>query len=279
MTKSLLFYLNGQFLPEDKAKISVTDLGLVRGYAVFDFLRTYNGRPFKLSEHLQRLKKSAEIIQLSLPWTIEELRKLVIATFQKNSLKDACIKIIITGGVSPNQILPVGQPTLAILVYPIVVYPKSFYRNGIKVITVAHHRVVPMAKTTDYADAVASLIKARKQQAIEALYTNEKKQILEATTSNFFAFKDNFLITPKDDILLGITRQLVIELAAKEFKVKLRPIKYSEVKDIDEAFITATNKEVMPVVQINNQKVGNGKVGEKTKKVMRLFKEYTLKYA
>lgn len=272
-----IFYLNGSFVPEDEAKISITDLGLVRGYGVFDFLRTYNGKPFKLEEHLKRLQDSAKQIGLKISWTMAELKKLVLVTLEKNRLPEANIKIIVTGGISPNQIFPVGKPTLAILVYPPPVYPRSFYEKGVKVITVPASRTLPRAKTIDYISAIMALEKAHKEEAIEALYLNEQKEITEATTSNFFVFKGQTLITPKDGILFGITRQVVLDLSQKEFKKDLRPIKYKELYEVDEAFITATNKEVMPVIKVDNITIGDGKVGNNTKKIMELFKKYTQK--
>ena len=272
----LIFYLNGNFLTESQAKISVLDLGFVRGYGVFDFLRTYGGKPFKLDEHLKRLKNSADQIGLEIPWKKEELKKLVLAALAKNNLAEANIKILVTGGISPDQITPSGKPTLAILVYPPAVYPKSYSENGIKAITVSMTRAFHLAKTINYIPAIVALSQAKKEKAVEALYMNEKKEVLEGTTTNFFIFKNNILITAREGILLGITRAVVLELAKKEFKVELRPIKYKELETIDEAFITASNKEVMPVVKIDNLTVGKGTVGENTRRIVELFRKYTL---
>jgi branched-chain amino acid aminotransferase len=271
----LIFYLNGRFIPQSQAKISVTDLGFVRGYGVFDFLRTYHGCPFKLDEHLDRLANSAREIHLTLLWSKRKLHDLVLATISKNHLPEANIKIIVSGGESSDQLTPGDKPTLAILVYPPVVYPKPFYDNGIKVITVSVLRSFPLAKTINYIPAIVALAQAAEHKAVEALYVNSRHEVLEGTTTNFFVFRGDTLITPKDGVLLGITRKVVLELAKKEFKIKLRAIKYKELKAVDEAFITASNKEVMPVVQIDGIKVGNGKVGQRTRRIMELFKDYT----
>ncbi len=273
----LTFFVNGDFVKEDEARISVLDLGFVRGFGVFDFLRTYNGKPFKLDEHLQRFKNSASFIGLELPWSKEKLKKLVLETLKKNNLPEANIKIVASGGVSPDQITPSEKPTLVILVYPPAVYPKSYYEQGIKVITVPFGRAFPKAKSINYIPAIIALTKAKKEKAVEALYLNEDNEVLEGTTSNFFVFKNKILVTPKDGILSGITREVVIELAGKEFKVELRPIKYDELKTIDEAFLTASNKEVMPIVAVDNQIISDGKVGRNTKRVMESFKNYGYK--
>lgn len=272
---NLIFYLNGRFVPESEAKVSILDLGFVRGYGVFDFLRTYNGKPFKLDEHLKRLAFSADQIGLQIP-PISQIRQITLQTLKKNTLPEANIKIIVSGGVSPDQITPADNPTLAILVYPLKKYPKEYYEKGIKVITYKTERSFATAKTTNYLTAVVALAKARKEKAVEAIYINDQAEVLEATISNFFVFRKNVLITPKDGILLGITREVVLELAKKEFKVELRPIKYSELKTVDEAFITASNKEIMPVVKIDGITVGDGKVGERTKQLIELFRRYTL---
>lgn len=269
-----LFYLNGKFLPEEEAKISVTDLGFVRGFGVFDFLRTYKGKPFKLDAHLKRLKNSAGQIELKCP-PLTQVKEIVLETLRKNHLPEANVKIILSGGITPDQITPSENPTLAVLVYPPTIYPRDFYENGIKIVTVPITRAFPTSKTINYIPAIIALAKAKKARATEAIYRNERNEVLEGTTTNFFIFKGSTLITPTEGILSGITREVVLELAKKEFKVNLRPVKYSELKKADEAFITASNKEIMPVVKIDDIKVGNGKVGKNTKRLMALFKEYT----
>ncbi len=274
-TKGLIYYLNGEFVSEDEAKVSITDLGFVRGFGVFDFLKTYKGKPFKLREHLLRFKRSAEEITLKLPWTIAELEKLVLETLAKNHLKQANIKIIATGGIASDQITPSKKPTLAILIYPTTIYPPAFYEKGIKVITVPIMRAFPNAKSINYIPAIIALNQAKKQNAAEAIYKDDKNNLYEGTLTNFFVFINNVLVTPKDGVLSGITREVIINLAKKEFKIKLRPINYSEIKNIDEAFITASNKEIMPVTKIDGITVGNGKVGDNTKRLMELFREYT----
>ncbi|MBI5955783.1 MAG: aminotransferase class IV [Chloroflexi bacterium] len=270
-----IFYINGEFLPEDEAKVSVLDLGLLRGYGVFELLRTYSGKPFRLKEHLERLKNSADQIGLRLPKSPEEIAKVVDELLVQNRFHEANIKIILTGGVSPDQITPLGTPSLFVLAYPATSYPAEFYTEGVKVVTVRIERFLATSKTINYIPAILALSQARKQEAVEALYVNKKGEVLEGTTSNFFVFKNKILITPKEGILLGISRQVVLELAKKEYKVTLRPIKYEELGSIDEAFLTASNKEVMPVVRIDDMVVGSGKPGQNTQRVMEMFRIYT----
>lgn len=271
---NLIFYLNGQFLPEDEAKISVLDLGFVRGYGVFDFLRTYNGKPFKLEEHLQRLQNSAKQIALEIP-PVSQIKQIVLQTLAKNNLSESGIKIVIGGGDSNDGISPEGKPTLAVIIKPLPVYPENYYTKGIKVITVNYGRELPTVKSTNYISAILAKKLASRKRAVEAIYKNSKNQLLEGTQTNFFIFKKNNLITADQDIFPGITRELVLKLAAREFKINLRLINYKELKEIDEAFISTTSKEVMPVVKIDKLVVGNGKVGYNTKRIMELFRKYT----
>ncbi len=274
MSKNLIFYVNGKFVSEKKARVSILDLGFIRGYGVFDFLRTYHGQPFKLDEHLKRLQNSTKQIGLECP-PLGQIKQIILKTLAKNNLPEANIKILLTGGLSFDQITPADKPTIAVIVTPAVTYPTVYYEKGIKVVTVPFGRSYPLAKTINYIPAILALKIAKKKKATEALYTNEKGEILEGTTSSFFVFKDGVLITPQDEILKGITRQVVIDLAKKEFKTVFRPIKDQELKEIDEAFITASNKEVMPVVKIDNLTVGNGRVGKSTKRIMELFHDFS----
>lgn len=273
--KKLIFYINGKFIAEDKAKIPVMDLGILRGYGVFDFLRTYNRQPFFLEEHIKRLFSSAKIIGLDLPWLEKEIKRLVLLALDKNKfLKEANIRILVTGGKTKDSITPFGKPTLLILVTPAIIYPEDFYKKGIKIITVGITRAIPRAKSLTYIPGILALKEAKKKKAVEAIYVNEDNNILEGTTTNIFFFKNNILITPKDAILLGITRQIILNLAKKRFKIEERKVKYQELKQMDECFITASNKEIMPVIKIDNITVGNGEVGKNTKIIIKLFREF-----
>lgn len=272
-----IFYLNGRFVPEDKALISVYDLGLLRGYAVFDFLRTYNFKPFYLKEHLKRLLNSAKIIGLKHNYTIDNLEKIVIKTLSKNKhLKEAGIRIILTGGYSKDFITP-SKPNLIVMITPIKSLPKSLYRYGASLITKIYERIDPRAKTIIYTDAVRFLEEAKGKGAIEVLLISKDNEVLECTTSNFFIAKENAVITPTTDkILEGITRKVVIDLCKQNnIKIIERKIYYEELKEAIEAFITASNKEILPIVKIDKIKIGDGRVGQLTKFLIKKFQELT----
>lgn len=268
-------YLNGKYVAFEQACLPLNDLGIVRGYGVFDFLRTYNGVPFKLREHVQRLQNSAKIIGLSLPWSTEEIEAITQDTLEKNNLPEANIRIVVTGGSSADFITPLGQPSLMVIVTPVSKFPGEYYEQGVKVITAQIERFLPTAKSLNYISAIGALQKAKLTNAVEALYINQQGHVLEGTTTNFFVFRESQLITPKEGILNGITKDVVLEIAKNKFEIVEQPIYYSDLSSCDEAFITATNKEIMPVVQVDELHISKGKPGEKTQLIMELFHNYT----
>lgn len=271
-----MFYINGSFLEDEDAKISALDLGLIRGYGVFDYMRTYKGKPFHLNEHLLRLQYSAEQIGLDLSISLQEVRGIIEHLLEKCRYPESSIKIIATGGISSDYLMPQSNPSLIVHVYSHNGYPDSHYSDGIKAITTPLFRSIPLSKTIQYTPAIIALREAHLQNAQEALYLNSRSEILEATTSNFFAFKDDVLITPpQEEILLGITREVVLRLAKDHFKIDVRPLPYEEIETLSEAFISASNKEVMPLVQIDDIAIGSGKVGKNTQRMMQLFETYT----
>ncbi len=268
-------YVNGQFLPLNQAALPVQDLSILRGYGVFDFLRTYNGRPFRLAEHVQRLARSASLIELELPASPAEIEQIVRQTLARNNLPEAGIRIVVTGGVSSNSVSADEGPGLLVLVSPLRVYPDNYYTQGAKAITVPASRYIPAAKTINYLGALLAQKKATAAGAVEALYVTEQGHVLEGTTTNLFVFNGQQLITPAEGILPGVTRRVVLEVAQNRFEVVERPIERDELTRVDEAFITASNKEVMPLRQIDDQPVGRGRPGPNTRILMDLFREVT----
>ncbi|MDX1524025.1 MAG: aminotransferase class IV [Anaerolineae bacterium] len=258
----LICYVNGEFIPLNEGKLSVQDLAILRGYGVFDFLRTYNGKPFRLPAHLHRLQCSAQAIGLALPHPLDRLETIVLDTLGRNSLPEANIRIVVTGGPAPDAITPAAQPGLIVIVAPVHRYPAAYYDQGIKVITVETDRYLPRAKTINYIPAIIALNQARAAGAVEALYTNAEGHILEGTTTNFFVIHGSQLITPKDDILPGVTRDIILALAEdNDFEIIERPLTRADVELANEAFITASNKEIMPVRQVDDIIIGQSTSG------------------
>jgi branched-chain amino acid aminotransferase len=267
------YYVDGQFVGASEAVIPVDDLAIMRGFGVFDLLRTLNGKPLFLKEHIQRLEESARRIGIELPWSHQELIDIVLETLHRNSFQESNIRIVVTGGSSPDFITPQGKPRLLVLVTRAPHLPEAWYTDGVKIITFLSKRSIPGAKSIDYVAATIALKQARDQGAVEAVYVDHKGHVLEGTTSNIFALIDGTLVTPGTGILSGITRNAVLDLAAKIVPVGTRDLKLDEMTSADEIFITGTNKMIMPVVQVDHSKIGGGRPGQITQTLMRSFSE------
>lgn len=262
-----VYYIDGSFVPAEQAVIPVDDLAVLRGFGVFDLVRTYNGKPFFLKEHLERLHHSAAEIGLHVPWSHSELNEIVLDTLAKNNYPESNIRIVVTGGSSPDFTTPQDKPRLLVLVSPMPKLPESWYTDGVKLITRVTDRFKPGVKSINYIPATVALEEARRKGAIEALYLDREGYVLEGTTSNIFIFKENKLVTPGRDILSGITRKVTLDVATTLFDVQIRDISRQELLGADEVFITGTNKGLVPVVQVDDARIGSGRPGPLTAKL------------
>jgi len=241
---------------------------------------THNGKPFHTKEHWQRFMDGARELNLRLPITAKKFEEILNYLLKSSGFKKANFRTVLTGGINSDggTIYEPGRETFYILVEKFTFLPKEYYTKGIGVITLDYDRSYPIAKITNYVAAIKNQDEKKKSKAFEIIYTKNGKAS-EASTCNFFIVKKGKLITTKNDILIGITRNVVIKLAKKnKIPVVERDIKVPELFSADEMFLTATNKDVVPVVRIDGKKVGNGKVGETTKKMMKLFAEFVEKY-
>ena len=274
-----IYYIDGQYVDEDKCVLSVKDIIVLRGFGVFDFLVTYNKRPFHLKEHVQRLVNSAQKIGLKLKHANDEICGIVEETIRRNTHHDESnIRIVYTGGISSDGVTPEGNGYLVVMVTPKHPLPDSWYADGAKLITAEIERFIPGAKSTNYLTAVWALEQAKIMDAIESIYVDRKNRLLEGTTTNFFCFKENKLITPKLDILPGITRGVLVDLVTGHFDLDVREIQRDELPSMEEVFISASNKEIVPIIQVDDIVIGDGRPGRRTQKVMQLFKDYTTAY-
>lgn len=260
----------GKVYPGDQAKVSVFDVGFQRGVGVFETLRTYRGKLFKLDEHLNRLLESAQALGLEHPWSKSELEERTITTLDKTDLEQATARIILTGGEDRGLMEP-EDPRLIITVKDLHQYPESFYREGVKVVTVEGKRIFPDAKTLNYLSGFQGVRKARDKDAHEAVYCRQGK-VLEGTTSNIFAVKDDIIVTPAQEILPGITRSFVIELAERDYQVEQRELPLSALYGSDEVFLTSTHREILPVRQVDEQSIGD-QPGPVTQHLLETFRE------
>ena len=262
------YYVDGQFVPASEAVIPVDDLAIMRGLGVFDLLRTLNGKPLFLKEHIQRLEDSARHIGIALPWPRLELIRVVMETLHRNTFKESNIRIVVTAGSSPDFLTPLGEPRLLVLVTRAPELPAGWYTDGVKIITFFSERNIPGAKSINYVPATIALKQARDKDAIEAVYVNRNGLVLEGTTSNLFALFSGTLVTPDRGILSGVTRKAVLDLAEKMGPVDLRDLPLAELLTADEVFITGTNKSIVPVVQVDDTVIGDGQPGEYTQNLM-----------
>lgn len=255
------------------------DLGVLRGYGVFDVLKTVNGKIFLFDKHFERLSSSAKHLGIKLPIGKNEIENIIKKLIARNKIKTASIRIVLTGGRSNDAMhFNSKTPTFYILVSEFKPLAGTLYKKGIKLGLVGHQRDIGEIKTTNYIVAVKNINKRQKKEKFFEILYISNGAILEAATSNFFAFIGNTLVTPKDGILKGITRNIVIELTKKEFVVKERELKLDELKAASEAFIAATNKDIVPVVKIDDFKIGDGKPGKNTKRLMQIFAEFVKNY-
>ena len=274
-----IYYIDGLFVTAEKAVLPVSDLAILRGYGVFDYMRTYGGRPFHLDAHIKRLLNSAQLIGLSSPWNIQDVSDIVEATLKRNNYQESSIRLLITGGDSVDSITPGEKPRLLVMVEPVKEFPSQWYEEGVKVITTDITRCVPGAKSIDYIQAILALNNARNTGAAESLYVDIQERILEGTTSNIFAVINGQLVTPQDEILPGVTRDVVLDIVSPVFSPQLRAISRTEIYTADEVFLTSSNKEILPVSQIDDVVIGTGKPGEITREIQQLFRDYAEQYA
>lgn len=274
-----IYYVDGTFVNREEAVLPVEDLAILRGYGVFDFLRTYNGRPFHLDAHIRRLQNSAQLIGLSCPWSHVEISEIVHETMNRNNFAESNIRLLITGGDSDDSITPGSKPRLLAMISPVKQFPDQWYENGIHIITTDITRYIPGAKSIDYIRAIITLSNARAAGAVESVYVDGEGQVLEGTTSNLFAVIKGQLTSPAIDILPGVTRDVVLDLTAAEFKPQLTVIRKEDILAADELFLTSSNKEVLPVTTVDGVTIGTGKPGAVTTRIMKLFAGYTREYA
>jgi len=274
-------WLDGQLLDKNEAKVSVFDHGLLYGDGVFEGIRFYNGRIFRLEEHIRRLFESAKAIVMDIPWTQEEVCRFTCETVAANGLTDGYIRLVVTrgeGGLGLNPYL-CPKPSMFIIASTIQLYPKEHYENGLSVITCATRRpapgaLMPQVKSLNYLNNVMAKVEAIQGGALEAVMLNEQGYVAECTGDNIFIIKNGTLLTPliSDGALDGITRAVIIELAAKlGIPFVERSITRYDIFICDECFLTGTAAEVIPVVSLDRRAIGDGKPGSITKKFLEEF--------
>ncbi len=263
-------FIDGKYLNERDAKVSVFDHGLLYGDGVFEGIRAYNGRVFKLKEHIDRLFYSAKAILLDIPMSHAELMKAIVATIRANKLRDCYVRLIVTRGVGTLGLNPRSckNPSVIIIAGKIQVYPPELYAKGMDIVTVPtvrnlHSAVNPAIKSLNYLNNILAKIEANNAGVEEAVMLNAEGFVAECTADNLFIVKN-------------VTRQTVIDLAsASGMKVSEPDLTRYDLFNADECFLTGTGAEIMPVVKIDGRVIGSGKPGALTGKLVKNYHALT----
>ncbi|MCL2144162.1 MAG: branched-chain-amino-acid transaminase [Endomicrobia bacterium] len=280
-------YLDGKLVSKEEAKVSVFDHGLLYGDGIFEGIRAYNGRVFRLKEHLDRLWDSARAINLTIPITKNEMEKALIKTLIANKLTEGYIRLIVTRGVGDLGLDPkkcTEPPSIIIIADKITLYPEELYEKGGEIITASTRRIRPDAlspnvKSLNYLNNIMAKMEATRAGVMEAIMLNSEGYVAECTGDNIFIVKNGVLFTPpsSEGALIGITRDAVIELAKNKLKMSVREERMTSynIYTADECFLTGTAAEVIPVVCADSRSIGDGKPGKITTKLIKEFKSLT----
>jgi branched-chain amino acid aminotransferase len=279
-------YLDGKFVDQADAKISVFDHGLLYGDGIFEGIRLYQGNIFRLEEHLERLEYSAKAILLKMPWTRKEIADATCETCRQNDLADAYIRLLVTRGVGDLGLAPwlCPKPSLIIIADKIVLYPEECYTKGLEIVTVPTRRLNPAAfspaiKSLNYLNNILAKIEARQFGAREAIMLNDQGYVAECTGDNVFIVHKGALITPSatQGALKGITRGAVFDIA-KEIGVPIREDNLTryDIWNADEVFLTGTAAETIPIIKLDGREIGDGKPGPVFAKVLAAFRRRVL---
>ncbi len=284
--KELLIYIDGEYYPESEAKISVFDHGFLYGDGVFEGIRSYNGIVFKLREHVDRLYYSARAIMLSIPMTKDEMIEAVLETLRKNNLKDAYVRLVVTRGKGDLGLDPrkCPKPSVIIIAVPLLqLYDEEKREKGMSMVIAWVRRdsvdaTTHEIKSLNYLNSILAKIEANNVGADEAIILDQHGLVSEATAENIFIVKGNRIITPPaaSGPLPGITANVVKEIAQSlGYEVIEKGITVAELYGADEAFVTGTAAEVMPIREVNKRRIGEGKMGPVTRKILEKFREIT----
>lgn len=264
--------VNGEIRPATEANLNITDLGLLRGYGIFDYFQIKGGKPFFMDDHLRRFYRSAEKMQLQVNYEFEELKEQIWQLIEANGNNTCGIRLVLTGGYSEDGFTPKAS-NLVILQHPFKNWDPAIFTEGVRLITHEHVRTMPEVKTTNYYTAILLIPQMKAANAIDVLYHDSNGLVSETSRSNFFIIDEaGTLITAKDKILHGITRGYTLDVAKDLLPVEERTFNLSEIAKASEAFVTSTTKGIVPVVQVDKIQIGDGKPGPLTQQLMAALK-------
>ena len=281
-SKPMKIYLDGQFVDEVEAKISVFDHGLLYGDGIFEGIRLYEGNVFRLDAHLDRLWCSAKALLLTIPISRREMAEAVCESCRQNGLRDGYIRLVVTRGVGDLGLSPwlCPKPSVFIIADKIALYPPEHYTTGLSIVTVPTRRLgpaalPPMVKSLNYLNNILAKIEARQAGALEAIMLNDAGFVAECTGDNIFIVHQGRLMTPaaQQGALKGITRDTIFSVAqALSLPAEEHDLTRYDLWNADECFLTGTGAEVIPVVKLDGREIGDGKPGPVTNRVLAEFR-------
>lgn len=276
-------YIDGAYYSREEAKISVYDHGLLYGDGVFEGIRIYNSSVFRLREHVERLYRSAGAVSLAIPLARDAMEKAVRDTVALNGKKEGYIRLVVTRGVGTLGVNPesCGTPSVIIIVDDIQLYPEEYYRKGIGIITASIRRnspdcLDPRIKSLNYLNNVLAKIEASRAGCMEAVMLNREGYVTECTGDNIFIVSNGALVTPPPHMgaLNGITRGVVMELCvALGIEASESALTQYDLYGAEECFLTGTGAEIMPVVEIDGRRIGEGTPGPVTARLISAFRD------
>ena len=280
-----VIYLDGRFVPEEEAKVSVFDHGFLYGDGVFEGIRAYNGHVFELDAHLDRLYASAGHIMLEIPMSREELAEATVETVRRNGLRDGYIRLVVSRGPGDLGLDPrkCPKPTVVIIAADIQLYSQEVYEHGIELITVSTRKNLPQAlnpavKSLNYLNSILAKVETTRAGVEDGIMLNQQGFVAECTGVNIFVVKDGDITTPPTSagILHGVTRKVVMGLAADAgMSVRESLFTQFDVYNADECFLTGTAAEIVGVVKVDGRTIGDGTPGPITRQLTFAFQELT----
>lgn len=279
----LVIYVNGEFVPKDEAKVSVFDHGYLYGDGVFEGIRAYHGRVFRLDAHLDRLFDSAHYLMLEIPLTKEEMKAAILETVRRCGLRDTYIRPVVSRGPGDLGLDPrkCKKASVVIIVDSIQLYPKEAYERGLRAVTAGTRKIrpdalSPQAKTLNYLNNILARIEANQAGVDEAIMLTSEGYVCECSADNLFIVRDGEIWTPSPHlgILVGVTRGVVLELAqVLGIPLQERIFTPHDVYTADECFLTGTGAEVGPVVEVDGRRIGTGTPGPVSQRLIKAFRD------
>ncbi|GEO10612.1 aminotransferase class IV [Segetibacter aerophilus] len=273
----MIVFINDRFIDEKEASIGISDLSVQRGFGIFDFFRTYRYVPLFLDDYLDRFFNSATLLSLQPRHTREELKTIIYEMIDRNQIETSGFKLILTGGYSQDGFEP-GTPNFIMTQQPVEISSEEKFEKGIRIILHEYLRDVPEVKSINYLMAIYLQNRLVEQKADDVLY-HQNGEVLEFPRSNvFIVTKEGAVVTPGKNVLHGITRKKVLHIAGRNYKAEERTVTLEDLKNASEVFLTSSTKRLLPVLEIDDVIVGNGKPGKITRELYTAFKQLEEEY-